>query len=98
MRVQGAEDPIVDSGICGEITWAISEKGILTLSGTGAMMDYRSSNIDERPWSEYTKQVNKVVVGEGVTHIGSFAFNNCSMMESCEIAQTVTTIGKKFIV
>ena len=79
-----AEDTpaIVDSGICGtNLTWTLDSEGTLTVSGEGAMADYMSSEIqipftpakDPAPWESYDS-IKTVVIEEGVTTIGEFAF------------------------
>ena len=75
---------------CGQgLTWKLN-KGILTISGAGAMDDY---NMRSSRWGgDYTK-IEKVVVSEGVTHIGAYAFFNCSYLTSVTIADSVTSIG-----
>ena len=63
------------SGSCGNgLTWQINEDNVLTVSGDGSMQDYD-------PYSAgilqgYGRNVSKVVVEEGVTHIGANAFNS----------------------
>ena len=75
---------------CGQgLTWKLN-KGVLTISGAGAMDDY---NMRSSRWGgDYTK-IEKVVISEGVTHIGAYAFFNCSYLTSVTIADSVTSIG-----
>ena len=95
-------------GICGEdLVWALDEEGTLTISGTGEMYDYQSaeplqpqsfvpmsvSEIEVAPWSEYTAQITKVMIEEGVTSIGDNAFAACEKLTEIEIPKTVTEIG-----
>ena len=42
---------------------------------------------------EYRDEVNKVIVKDGVTSIGDFAFYKCSSLTSITIPSSVTTIG-----
>ena len=88
--IEALTSSVVDSGTCGDsLTWTLDSDGLLTISGTGAMTDYPSYNA--APWLGNT--ITKVVVGEGVTTIGSYAFYNCDGVTSADIAGTVTSIG-----
>jgi len=77
---------IVASGNCGaqgdNAKWTLDKDGVLTITGTGAMEDYEGSPHSEgcdyegEPWIDALSNgiIRKVVVGEGITHIGAFAF------------------------
>lgn len=64
------------SGTCGEnLIWSLDADGVLTISGTGAMDSY----YDERaPWDAYRNDIVHLVVEEGVTTIGDWAFLSCT--------------------
>ena len=81
------------SGICGEnVRWEIACDGTLTISGTGAMTDYTSYIYV--PWyAEYRDVITRVVVTEGVTSIGHYAFYYCTNITSVTIPNSVTFIG-----
>ena len=74
----------------GGLTWNLTKAGTLTVSGEGAMPDFSSTG--EQPWNENSSQIRKIVIGNGVTNIGSCAFWNCGVL-SAEISSSVTTIG-----
>jgi hypothetical protein len=77
------------SGTCGaSLTWTLDSAGKLTISGTGAMNDFNGS---EYPWEQ--DQIVKVVIGNGVTNIGRYAFYNCSNLTSVTIPASVTLIS-----
>ena len=77
------------SGSCGEnLTWSYSN-GILTISGSGDMNNYSYS---EAPWYDSRSSITKVIINNGVTSIGSYAFGDCSIT-SISIASSVTSIG-----
>ena len=87
--IEALQAKVVASGTCGEsVTWSLDDEGVLTIEGTGAMEDYGSDN--GAPWAD--KSVKSVVIGEGVTTIGSYAFRGCDAMASVDIAGTVTSI------
>lgn len=73
------------------IEWKL-ENYVLTISGTGPMLDYWY--VEDIPWYESRMLVLSVVIEEGVTSIGSAAFANCYNLSSVQIANSVTTIGR----
>ena len=72
------------------VTWNLSA-GTLTISGSGAMNNYTSSSTSD--WRAYKDQIKRVVIKDGITSIGNFAFYECKSLTSVTIASTVTTIG-----
>ncbi len=82
-------------GSCGDgLTWALSSDGkTLTIgyagSGTGAMEDYTDTN--PAPWYSHLSTITSVVIKNGVTTIGSHAFEGCSLT-SITLPEGLTTI------
>lgn len=64
----------------------------LTIRGEGAMYDYSSSTV---PWNAQKSKITSVVIGNGVTSIGDYAFEDCSALKMLDIPQSVTEIGSK---
>lgn len=89
------DDYVTDSGTCGDnLTWALNAfTGVLTISGTGDMYDYTSNS--KAPWYNYRNSIEKVVICEGVTSIGEYAFYNCTTFKNISMADSVTTIGSR---
>lgn len=80
------------SGSCGEaLTWSLNSAGDLTVSGTGDMADFTATGA---PWAEYRDQVKLVIVGQGVTSIGSSAFQDCKNLKTVSLPGSLTAIGK----
>lgn len=78
------------SGICGDnLKWKLTDEGVLTITGTGEMQDW---NDYSSPWYE-NESVKQVIIGDGVTTIGDWAFSYCRALTSITIPNSVTTIG-----
>jgi hypothetical protein len=66
--------------------------GALVVRGNGRMMDFEDNN---RPWLKMcNEEITKIIVESGVTHIGDFAFMNCSALTSATIGSSVNFIYK----
>lgn len=81
------------TGSCGEnltYVWDSDTKTI-TVSGTGAMTDYAANS---SPFYAYAIRTNctTVVIEEGVTTIGSYAFYNLQKVTSLTLPSTLTEI------
>ena len=73
------------SGDC----FASLDNGTMTFCGLGAMDD----NGAAPPWHSEKDNITSVVINEGVTHIGKFAFASCDNLGSVTIGSDVTSIG-----
>ena len=67
------------------LSWRLLTDGTLEISGTGPMTDTSG-------WSGRHEELRTVVIGEGVTSIGSFAFSNAPSLTRVTIPQSVTSI------
>ena len=82
----------IASGTCGDnLTWELTADSVLTISGTGTMNN--SSSSSRAPWYDYRSSIKSVVIEEGITSIGNYAFNACSGLASVTIPNSVTSIG-----
>lgn len=70
--------------------WDLAD-GVLTISGNSAIDDYTS--LINPPWYSDADKITHIVIEDGVTGIGSYAFFKMSNVTSVKIAQTVTSIG-----
>lgn len=81
------------SGTCGDnATWTYdSSTYTLTISGTGDMYDYEYNN---RPWENYEDKIKAVIIDDGITTIGAYAFYSFDSVESIAIPEGISAIGK----
>ena len=81
------------SGTCGEnVTWSYNTSTqTLTISGAGPMKGYNSYGSE--PWNEYRDSIKKVVVSNGVTKIGNFAFYCCKNLVTATLPNSIIIIG-----
>jgi hypothetical protein len=95
-----AADIIGYNGTCGatgnesDVVYALtgeSPNRTLYISGTGAMTGY---DWDGQPWSSQKDAITSVVIGDGVTGIGKYAFHECSNLASVTIGNSLQTIGE----
>ena len=76
------------SGKTGDCTWSLDDNGTLTISGSGAMKDYYST--ESLPWGN---TIEKVIIKNGVTAIGNYTFDGCYKLTSVSIPNSVKSIG-----
>ena len=82
------------SGECGEaLIWELAEDGTLTISGTGAMTDWKYTGHGSTSIWDKNTDITKVVIEEGVTSIGNYAFYGCSRISEVDLADSVGRIG-----
>ena len=80
------------TGSCGDsLTYVLSD-GVLTISGTGAMVDSPSGLA--QPWKDHLTEITQVIVNPGATSIGKNAFRNCTNLTSVTLPDSVTSIGQ----
>ena len=102
-------ETLVTSGNCGAsndetntVTWSFDRTtGTLTISGSGAMVNLNNSTETENisdgagtyPWANLKDSITKIVIGDGVTSIGSKAFIAYTNVTSVNIGKDVSEIG-----
>lgn len=102
---------IIAKGNCGadeggeNLKWTLDNNGVLTISGSGAMKDYTwDENVRLDWYVSYKKDIRSVVLDNRITHIGNYAFDKCTNIESVRytgytgnagvaLPESVTTIG-----
>ncbi len=86
---QGADDTVV-------ISWGLTADGLLVVSGNGAMRDYVVTGTDDEtartdaPW--FDLGATSVMVGDGVTSIGKYAFAVLHTMTEATVGKGVEAI------
>lgn len=79
------------SGTCGDnVKWTLDGDGTLTINGTGAMRDWPYNN--SSPFYD-NNNIKSVIINNGVTSIGKYAFYGCYYLTSVTIPDSVTSIG-----
>lgn len=88
---------ILSSGNCGDnVTYVLDSDGGLTISGKGDMDNYsyyKDNVYIGQPWHDLRELVNSVIIEDGITNIGSYAFYYCENLKAVNIPDTVREIG-----
>lgn len=82
---KGATSGKVSSGI----RWDLTE-GTLTISGQGAMDDFKAANA---PWYDQCEEITSIIIEDGITRIGEYAFYYCENVATVTMTNSVTEIG-----
>ena len=92
IQMYSSSSNIVDTGKCGEdLIWTLYEDGLLSITGTGDMYDY---TLNSKPWENYKNNITTLVLDEGITSIGDYAFFDCNKITgNLTIPDSVTSIG-----
>ncbi len=94
------EFPPDASGLCGaeSVKWELKENEdgtyTLVISGTGAMADYTAANSGQ-PWTDKLDSITSIVIENGITAIGDFAFMNAKKAETVTLPEGLTKIGQR---
>lgn len=83
----------VESGNCGDnednLTWVLdTETGVLTISGEGGMPNWY---METTPFGGRVS-ITEVVVEEGVTNIGRYAFVDCAQLQKVTLPESLEAI------
>jgi hypothetical protein len=82
---------VIDSGTCGtNLTWKLTSDSVLTINGSGVMVNYTLSN--SAPWYSYRDTIVTAVIGDSVTNIGNsitsigdYAFISCRSLTAINV-------------
>ena len=90
--IQDLNETYLQQGTCGShLVWHLDAEGVLTISGSGEMQAFTYKA--EVPWYNCIEDVSAVVIEDGVTTIGDYAFYGMTNLEEVQIPKGVKTIG-----
>ena len=80
----------IDSGTWGNLEWTLSDEGVLTINGFGTMdaLGYNSDNA----WLAYKSTIKQVIISNGITNIGGYAFRECNSLANIIIPESIISI------
>lgn len=81
----------VGGSLTESVGWVLDEEYTLTITGNGPMPDYEHSN--KTPWADYRLDIKAIVLEEGITHAGDYAFQYCSNNLTLSLPSTLESIG-----
>lgn len=95
----GGNHFVLVSGECGtngnNAVWTLYDNGSMTISGEGAIRDFGRSGA---AWSVdgtvYKDVIKSVIIEEGITKIGDYAFKTCENLSSITIPDGLTSFGE----
>lgn len=100
------QQSLIASGTCGkDLSWTLDSEGQLCITGKGNMYDYEQikeemhgaiyiSGKTDAEWYTYKDQILDVVVEDGVTSVGEFAFSGLDAIETVSLPESVNSIGE----
>lgn len=89
--IGGSGESTLAVGTCGDnLTWTLTQDGVMTISGIGRMYEYYGSDI---PWYSFADRIQAVVVENGVTSISREAFYGCTQLSQIYVDSSVYGIG-----
>ena len=83
---------VLKTGECGDaLTFTVYRDNSLVISGEGPMWDFSVSN--RAGFSGYFHRITKVIIEEGVTSIGDYAFMSATKINDLTLPATLERIG-----
>ena len=85
-------------GQCGEnCFWKLEDDGTLYITGTGAMYNYDIIGTTglQSPFYAHKDRICSIVMGEGVTQIGNWAFYQLDQVSAVSLPGSLTIIGRQ---
>ena len=91
-----ANGKVIKSGYCGaNVKYELYDDYTLRIYGNGTMYNFEpwvEPQPTSAPWLENRDKIKKVVIEDGVTSIGDYAFD-CSSLAEVNIPNSITSIG-----
>jgi hypothetical protein len=78
-----------EGGVASVVAMLDIETGVMTVSGKGAMANYKNNTVSCRPWHVVRSKIISLVIGDGVTTIGDNAFGS---PDTANVAKNLTSI------
>ena len=83
---------VVASGSCGEnVSWSVNDEGTLRIYGKGELEYY--VRLPFVPWRGYASSIRTIVIEDGVSGSGGYAFSEMQSIESIYIGSGITILG-----
>jgi len=94
--VDVADDIAVMHGTCSEeVSWSYNLlTKTLTISGEGDIPAYTALGETVSPWSVYSDEIETVIVEEGITNMGEYAFYGSENIKTAVIPSTCNKYGQ----
>ena len=77
----------------GKQLWKVTRNGTMTIY-EGELLTGRGAN-DEVPWKDYLGEIKKVIIYEGITQIGSYAFAGLTRLKEITLPVSLEKVGAK---
>ncbi|MDD6058154.1 MAG: DUF4214 domain-containing protein [Clostridiales bacterium] len=84
-------------GDSNQFHWQLAADGTLTITGTGAMPNSGEYDYTYAPWrkdASLKNSITKIVIQEGITRIGNYAFIGCQNLRQAVLPTSLTRIGR----
>lgn len=87
--------PALSASSCGSnMTWSLSDAGILTISGRGSSYNFSSHGA---PWYHQRDRITGVVIEGSVDYLGTYFLEDCNSLVSIDLG-SVSGFGRNFLV
>ncbi len=93
LACMSVEAETVADGSCGEgVTWVLDDSGTLNVSGKGVMYDWDNAYLP--PWYSHAEDIKRVIIEDGVSRIGEYAFYRCTSLVDISMSDSITSISQ----
>ena len=89
-------DPIIlEAYVSEDIFFTLKRNGTLSISGTGPMPDYSTSETSRNgiaPWRAWSENITEIIINQGVTEIGTYNFTSMVNVKKLSLPAGLITI------